>query len=96
MSFTVVIRAAAQAEAAEAFLWYEERSEGLGVRFTDALRSCFDRLAVNPNFQVRKGGFRHIMVEKFPYRVVFAIDGDRVYVYQIRHTSRRPSKRFGP
>jgi hypothetical protein len=28
--------------------------------------------------------------------VVFTIDGDTVYVYQIRHTSRRPSKQFGP
>lgn len=36
------------------------------------------------------------MVEKFPFRVVFVIEGSTVFVYQIRHTSRRPSQRFGP
>lgn len=96
MSFTVVVRAAAQAEAVDAFLWYEERSRGLGVRFADALQDCLDQLAVNPKNQKRKGDFRHVMVEKFPYRVVFVVEDNTVYVYQIRHASRRPSKRFGP
>lgn len=96
MSYTVVVRAAAQAEAAEAFLWYEERRPGLGHRFADALQKCLDQLAENPKLQMRKDEFRHAMVESFPYRVVFVIDGATLYVYQIRHTSRRPSKRFGP
>jgi len=30
MTYSVVVRAAAQAEAAKAFLWYERRSKGLG------------------------------------------------------------------
>lgn len=96
MSYTVVVRAAAQAEAAEAFLWYEQRSPGLGGRFADALQACFHRLAVNPKLQKRKGVFRHAMVEKFPYRVVFIVEKNTVFVYQVRHTSRKPSKRFGP
>lgn len=96
MSYTVVVRAAAQAEAAEAYLWYEERSRGLGDRFANALQACFDRLAHNPKVQKRKDDFRHMMVEKFPYRVVFVVDGSTVYVYQIRHASRKPSRRFGP
>ena len=96
MSYTVVVRAAAQAEAADAYSWYEERSNGLGARFADALQACFDRLARNPKLQKRQGEFRHAMVEKFPYRVVFVVEGSTVFVYQIRHTSRRPSKRFGP
>jgi hypothetical protein len=36
------------------------------------------------------------MLDDFPYRVVFKIKGADVFVYQVRHTSRRPSKRFGP
>lgn len=51
MSYTVVVRAAAQAEAADAYSWYEERSNGLGARFADALQACFDRLAKNPKLQ---------------------------------------------
>ena len=36
------------------------------------------------------------MVKRFRYRVVFALIGQEVVVFQIRHTSRRPSKKFGP
>ncbi|HNR56619.1 MAG TPA: type II toxin-antitoxin system RelE/ParE family toxin [Flavobacteriales bacterium] len=72
------------------------RSKGLGVRFADALQACLDQLATNPKHQKRKGDFRHVMVEKFPYRVVFIVEDNTVYVYQIRHTRRGPSKRFGP
>lgn len=96
MSYTVVVRAAAQAEAADAYSWYEERSIGLGARFADAVQACLHQLARNPKLQKRQGEFRHAMVEKFPYRIVFVIDGPTVFVYQIRHTSRRSSKRFGP
>jgi uncharacterized DUF497 family protein len=96
MNYSVVVRAAAQAEAVDAFLWYEARSKDLGVRFADALQACLDHLVINPKHQKRKGDFRHIMVNRFPYRVVFVVEGSTVYVYQIRHTSRRPSKRFGP
>lgn len=96
MSYSVLVRAAAQVEAAKAFLWYEQRSRGLGDQFADSLRICLDQLAKNPKLQVQKNDFRYALLEKFPYRVVFVIEGTTVHVYQIRHTSRIPSKRFGP
>lgn len=96
MSYPVVVRKAAEAEAADAYRWYEERRAGLGERFADALQACLEQLALNPKLQKRKGEFRHVLVDKFPYRVVFVFDGGTVYVYEIRHTSRRPSKRYGP
>ena len=96
MKYTVVVRASAQAEAAKAFLWYEQRSKGLGLRFADSLNACLDQLSKNPAFQLQKNGFRYVELEKFPYRVVFIVEETSVYIYQIRHTSRKPSARFGP
>ncbi len=38
-----------------------------------------------------------LRVEGFSYfRVVYDVVGTNITVYQVRHTSRRPSKRFGP
>lgn len=97
MTYTLKIRLAAQAEAVEIHKWYEARSKGLGIRFADALEECLRSIQRNPKgLQIRQGRFRYDLVPRFPYRVVFTVDGDAVYVYQIRHTSRRPSKRFGP
>ncbi|MEZ4759466.1 MAG: type II toxin-antitoxin system RelE/ParE family toxin [Flavobacteriales bacterium] len=96
MTYTVVVLAAAQVEAAEAYQWYEVRRAGLGERFAQALETCLKGLALEPMHQLRKDRFRYVLVEKFPYRVVYVVEGDTVYVYQIRHTSRRPSQRYGP
>lgn len=45
---------------------------------------------VTARYQVRENGFRYAPVPKFPYRIVFELDGDTVVVYNIYHTSRRP------
>lgn len=65
-------------------------------RFIEAFKACLDQLELNPSLQARKGSYRHIMLNKLPYRVVFEVEGNTVYVYQVRHTSRKPSKKFGP
>ncbi len=78
------------------FGYYEDKKSGLGKRFQQALNACYEDLALDPWRQKRKGVFRHAMIQKFPYRVVYEVHGKRVIVYQVRHTSRKPSKKFGP
>jgi len=53
-------------------------------------------LKANPSLQKRKGNYRHLVLHKLPYRVAFEVEEGTVYVYQVRHTSRKPSKKFGP
>ncbi|MBX2971607.1 MAG: type II toxin-antitoxin system RelE/ParE family toxin [Flavobacteriales bacterium] len=58
---------------------------------------CYDSILANPyRYAVREGAFRHAMLHKLKYRVVYRIKDQTVYVVQVRHTSRRPSKRYGP
>ena len=62
-----------------------------------ALKECYDSIQSNPRgYQVRKGDCRHVMLRKFPYRVVYEIDGHEVFIYRVVHTERKPSKKFGP
>ena len=97
MSHRLHVRAIAVREYSAAAIWYEHRSKGLGHRFLDELQQCFMLVRNTPlGFQLRMHDFRHAMLENFPYRVVFKIKDNDVFVYQVRHTSRRPSKRFGP
>lgn len=98
MTYTFVVRDAAVEEAATIHAWYEARSPGLGHRFLLALDDLYALIEANPlGFQVRKDDFRHAYMPGFPrYRVVYDVKGTEVTVYQVRHTSRKVSKRFGP
>jgi plasmid stabilization system protein ParE len=77
---------------------YREREKkGSGDRFIEALVSCFASIKANPyGCQLRKGSYRHAMVQRLKYRVVYEVEGNMVFVYQVRHTSRKPSRKFGP
>lgn len=97
MSHRLHVRVVAVREYTAAAIWYDKQSKGLGHRFLDDLQRCFTFMRDNPRgFQVRKDEFRHAMLDHFPYRVVFKVKGEDVFVYQIRHAKRRPSARFGP
>jgi len=95
--FKLDVRQAALDEAEAIRAWYEEQQPGLGARFTDALDACFDDMRVHPSLQMHKEPFRYASIKGFrSYRVVYAIDGDAITVYQVRHTSRKTHPRYGP
>lgn len=48
MNYELVIRLAAQAEAARIHDWYEARSNGLGSHFANALEECLLGIQLNP------------------------------------------------
>jgi mRNA-degrading endonuclease RelE of RelBE toxin-antitoxin system len=97
MSCALHVRVEAVREFSAVAIWYDKQRQGLGHRFLDELQRCFTFIRKNPHgYQLRKGDFRHASLDDFPYRVVFKVEGNQVFVYQVRHTKRSPSKRFGP
>lgn len=97
MTYTLVVKPSVTAEATRIYAYREKEQPGQGERFIAALVECYGRIKAAPHgYQVRKGEYRHAMLTKLKYRVVFRVKGTRIYVVQVRHTSRRPSKKFGP
>ncbi|HQW04665.1 MAG: type II toxin-antitoxin system RelE/ParE family toxin [Flavobacteriales bacterium] len=97
MSFGVVVRDSAAKDVLEAFFWYHTIRPQLGERLMAALKECYDSVEANPyGYQPRKGNFRHAMLRKFPYRMVYEIVGQEVFIYRIVHVKRKPSRKFGP
>ncbi len=93
----MALRGTAAQDVLEAFFWYHTIRPELGTRFMSALKECYDSIQANPKaYQARKGDFRHALLRKFPYRVVYEVEGDDVFIYRVRHTSRKPSKKYGP
>jgi plasmid stabilization system protein ParE len=84
-------------EATRIYVHREREKKGSGDRFIEALADCYARIKAHPfGCQVRKGEFRHVMLVKLNYRLVYMVVDSVVYVVQVRHTSRKPSKKFGP
>jgi plasmid stabilization system protein ParE len=97
MTYRLVILPKAIAQAAKIHAYYKTIKPDLAARFANEFDECMAFIEKHPGgFQVRSRNYRHAYIVGFQYRVVYAIRGEDVVVYQVRHTRRRPSKRFGP
>ena len=97
MKYTLKVDPKAVKEVRVVYQYREHEKPGSGDRFIAALVTCYASIKADPlGYQVRKGGYRHAMLHRLRYRVVFEVEGHTVFVYQVRHTSRKPSKKFGP
>ena len=97
MSYTLIVKTEALAETAEIYAYHKAIGQVLADRFDKALDNCYKDITRNPTgYQIRMKNYRHAMLRKFRYRVVFALVGQDVVVFQVRHTSRKTSKKFGP
>ena len=97
MSYKLLVKPQAIAQTAVIHAYHQEIEQKLADRFSKALDECYAFIERNPTAcRIRKKNYRHMMMRKFRYRVMFALIGQDVVVFQVRHTSRKPSKQFGP
>jgi len=97
MSYQLVVRGSAARDVLETFFWYHTVRPQLGVRFMAELKECYDSIEADPRgYQIRKGDLRHVMLRKFPYRVVYEVEGQDVFIYRVIHVKRKPHPKYGP
>lgn len=87
----------AEAEIREAAAWYRDRSEELDTRFLDAVRESLELLETDPErfskleTLAQEMPFRRILLQGFPYIIVYEPFESEVFVYAVAHASRRPN-----
>lgn len=87
-TFVVEIADAAATDARKAFLWYEDKSAALGLRFESDFKQIIERLKENPEaFQVRYTKVRVAFLENFPFGIHYFVKGNIVVVLAVFHTS---------
>ena len=64
---------AAQDEFIESTLYYEAARPGLGQQFRDAVRVGLDRIVVHPEIGATRRGAMTLLVDGFPYDIVYRI-----------------------
>jgi toxin ParE1/3/4 len=40
--------------------------------------------------RIARGGFRRILLDRFPYQLIYRVESDEIVVYAVAHQKRRP------
>jgi plasmid stabilization system protein ParE len=71
--------------------YYSRVSADLGLRFVKEVESAIVRARQFPDaWTPLPGNLRRIRTRRFPHSVVYEILPDRVFIWAVAHTSRRP------
>ena len=91
MSYNLVLQSEAIVDIQEAFEWYEKQQTGLGFDLIDEIESGYMKISRHPlHYTAINGRFRRLKLNRFPYLIIYEIEGDTVIINSFRHTRRKP------
>ena len=94
MSYTLEIKEEADLEIRDAYLYYESKQIGLGEKFLNQLEKYLEKITDNPkHFEVKKRNYREAYIRKFPYTIIYEIEGINVVVYSVFNALQNPDKK---
>ena len=83
----------ANAELAEARVWYGLQREGLDVALMQRVDETLSRVTDNPNaFPITYRRLRRAIVKQFPFAVFFEVATDEIVVFAVFHSRRNPKQ----
>jgi hypothetical protein len=89
MQLLIAPEARSEFEAAERY--YNRQVSGLGAQLREEVREAMRRLQHWPlAFPVERGEIRRITLARFPYKLLYAIEPDCLYVIAVAHQHRKP------
>ncbi len=92
----LIFRPEAEAELLEAQVWYEARSPGLGFEFACAVEVAVESALRMPlAYPKIEGEFRHILLRRFPYSIIYRPSESEVVVVSCFHHKRKPGSWSG-
>ena len=88
----IIVRPEAEAEVQQAFDWYQEQSEGLGLEFLRAIEACLSGVMRNPfaYMVVEVPNVRRAVVRRFPYTLFYLVDDEAIIVIAVFNVKRQP------
>lgn len=89
MNWLVTIRTAAHADLRNGRDWYDRRRQGLGIEFLLAVADAMLALEEAPEkFPIYYRDFRRVLMDRFPYKIFYRVEGEAVIVYRVLHGAR--------
>jgi hypothetical protein len=94
-NYKLLVKAEANREVIDGYLWYENKQEGLGEKFLDALDQCYNSIDINPTtYEQKYKAQRQAIVKGFPYVVMYEVAQQKIIVYAVFNTFQKPQKKF--
>jgi len=81
----------ARQELDDAYEWYEREVRGLGVEFLDEIDQAVHRIKAFPeSCEVLTGDMRRARLVRFPYGLIYGVDGEWIVIIAVAHLHREP------
>ena len=81
----------AQRELDDAVIWYNEQAAGLGQDLLDELDRAVRRAVAFPLSSAEiEPGIRRCLLARFPYGLIYGVDGETLVVIAVAHLHREP------
>jgi len=82
---------AARVDFDESFNWYEKRSQAVAIGFMLAIDEAIVLVLEDPHrFPRTHGGCHYGKLRRYPFRLVFRNEAERVVIVAVAHAKRRP------
>ena len=89
MKWPVIIRPGAEADLREAHQWHDAKRAGLGSEFWDEVKRAIGFLEEQPDRRPPYyRDWRRVVTRRFPYKLFYRIETDRVVVFRVLHAKR--------
>ena len=87
----VVFSSLAKRELSDATDFYEMEFTGLGKRFREEVKKALARISHYPEaWSVERGDIRKCLLHKFPYKLLYSIEKDHIFLIAVAHQHRKP------
>ena len=88
----VIFSKFAKQELDDATHFYEIEYQGLGKRFKEEIRKAAKRITEYPEaWSVERGDVRKCLLHRFPYKLLYSIEQDHIFIIAVAHQHRRPN-----
>ena len=87
----IIFSPLAKSELDDACRFYEIEFSGLGQQFKEEVHKASLRIAEYPKaWSIEHGEVRKCLLHRFPFKILYSIEHDHIFVIAIAHQHRKP------
>ncbi len=95
MKCRVIVLEPAAEELVDAAMYYDSKQTGLGIALLEEWDESLIQIQRSPEgYQKKKKNFRQARLNRFPYLIIFEIEGSDIFINSFIDARRHPNKRY--